>query len=175
MADYSAQVVPLKLIAAFPGWSDPEPETSYSWFNAPLEIGGVIEPGLMLHGGCYIDQPNRHVSLELHIAKTPGRQMRPLERIDWRSNKGGHTNVVRSGMPQVPPRVSSTHLHAFELNWEAGKLRMRGPDLPYACEIAEDLSDFETLRAYAGKRLRISNINLVSTPAWEYALDLNPR
>jgi len=174
MVDYSSSLVQLKLIAAFPGWSDPEPETSYAWFVAPLQIGGVVEERLVLQGGCYIDQPDRHVTFELHFTKKPGQSKRPLERIDWRS-RGGHTNRARKNMPLCPPRVSNTHLHAFDLNWDPIRLRFRGEDLPYACEIEEQLATFEDLRAYTGKRFKISNINLVSTPPWEYLLNLEPR
>jgi len=40
-----------KAIARFPGWTGPEPETGYLWFDAPLEIEGVVEAGLLLRGG----------------------------------------------------------------------------------------------------------------------------
>jgi hypothetical protein len=29
-----------KTISYFPGWSEPEDETDYIWFDAPIEIGG---------------------------------------------------------------------------------------------------------------------------------------
>lgn len=172
MANHSALIVPLKAISVFPGWSNPEPETDYSWFDAPLEIGGVTEPGFVLHGGCYIGQPERHVTLELRISKTPGRRMRPLERIDWRSLSGGHTNPTRRGAPMSGRRVSDTHLHAFDLNFLSSEGRMRAYDLPYATEIEEDLDSFESLRRFAGIRFRINNITLVSPPPWEYKLPL---
>jgi len=172
MANPSALIVPLKSISVFPGWSDPEPETDYSWFDAPLEIGGVTEPGFVLHGGCYIGRPDCHVSLELRISKTPGRRMLPLERIDWRSLNGGHSNPIRKGHPGSGSRVSETHLHAFELNYSTAEGRMRGHELRYAAEIEEDLDSFESLRRFAGIRFRINNITLVTAPPWEYKLPL---
>lgn len=175
MVNPSALIVPLKSISVFPGWSDPESDTDYSWFNAPLEIAGVTEPGFVLHGGCYIGHPERHVSLELRLSKSPGRKMRPLERIDWRSLKGGHTNQYRRGVPVAGQRVSETHLHAFELNFSAERGRMWDHDLPYAAEIEEDLDSFEALRKFAGIRFRINNINLVTPPPWEYKLALGER
>ena len=175
MGNPSALIVPLKSISVFPGWSEPEPQTGYSWFDAPLEIGGVTEPGFMLHGGCYIGQPDCHVTLELRLSKTPGRKMRPLERIDWRSLNGGHSNPYRRGVAVSGQRVSATHLHAFDLNFLPLEGRMRHADLPYAVEIEEDLDSFESLRRYAGIRFKINNITVVSTPSWEYKLPLGER
>jgi hypothetical protein len=36
-----------KRISAFPGWVEPEAETGYAWFDAPLEIEGVTEVGFV--------------------------------------------------------------------------------------------------------------------------------
>lgn len=55
----------MKAIAQFPGWSEPEPETGYCWFNAPLMIAGVIEQGLVLHGGFIKHVPDANVFFEL--------------------------------------------------------------------------------------------------------------
>lgn len=172
MAEHTALIVPLKSIAVFPGWTDSESETGYVWFDAPLDIGGVTEPGFVLHGGCYINRPDVHVTLELRISKSLGRRTRPLERIDWRSLSGGHSNATRKGLPKEVSgrRVSCTHLHAFELNYLYSECRMRAHDLPYAAEIDEDLDSFESLLKYAGKRFRINNIHVVSPPSWEYNL-----
>jgi|TARA_B100000315_G_C14398184_1_gene505212 hypothetical protein len=74
-----------KTISHFPGWSDPEPETSYAWFDAPLEIDGVTETGLFLHGGAYIDQPDSHVTFELIVRQPANNRRVPLCRVDWRS------------------------------------------------------------------------------------------
>lgn len=177
MAGHPALVAPIKSIAAFSGWSTPEADTDYSWFNAPLEIDGVVEPGLVLHGGCYADQPDRHVSLELRITRLPGRRQRPLERIDWRSLNGGHTNQRRSNCPKgfAGKRVSNSHVHAFEMNWDPEAERMKDDDLPYADDIAEELESFEQLLRYAAKRFRINNINLVLTPPWAHTLRLGDR
>ena len=172
MADHSALIVPLKSITNFPGWTDPEPETGYVRFSAPLDIAGITEPGFILYGGCYISRPDVHVTLELRLTKSLSRRMRPLERIDWRSLSGGHTNATRKGLPPNVSgrRVSFTHLHAFELNYLESEGRMRAHDLPYASEIDEDLDTFESLMRYAGKRFRINNIHVVSPPSWEYNL-----
>lgn len=172
MRNPQALVVPLKSISTFTGWSDPESETGYSWFDAPLEIAGVTEPGFVLHGGCYIDKPECHVSFELRISKSPGRKMRPLERIDWKSLKGGHTNQYRKGIEVSGKRVPETHLHAFNLNYDHQKGQMRAAELPYAMEIEEDLPNYDALRKFAGKQFRINNMNLVASPPWEYKLPL---
>ncbi|MBT9161134.1 MAG: hypothetical protein DDT26_02435 [Dehalococcoidia bacterium] len=157
-----------KAVAQFPGWSAPEPETDYVWFNAPLEIGGVIEAGLVLHGGCYSRKPDKHVTLEL-IARSPGGRKMPLARIDWRS-PSGHTNQRRAGSPVSGMRVSETHHHAFELNWLEAERRIRRGNLPQASEIEQEIQSFESLRVFAGNQWRINNIAIVSVPPWAYDL-----
>lgn len=159
-----------KAIARFPGWSRPEPETGYMWFDAPLEIGGVVEAGLVLRGGAMAQLRDQNVTFELAVTK-PGILKRiPLARVEWRSIRGGHSNKRRGKSEWRGKRVGATHLHAFELNWLPEQRRMRGTNLPIARPIEEDLQSFESLRSYIGNLFRISNIGIVSVPAWEYGL-----
>jgi len=60
-----------KAISFFPGWSKPEQETGYCWFDAPLEIEGVTQHGFVLHGGCYADKPECNLTFELRINREP--------------------------------------------------------------------------------------------------------
>ncbi|WP_156484713.1 hypothetical protein [Martelella sp. AD-3] len=156
-----------KQIGYFPGWSAPEPETDYIWFNAPIEIGGVTETGLVLHGGCYANRPDSNVSLELRISKIGGRRCIPIERLDWRAMEG-HSNRRKPKSAWSGKRVSETHLHDFYLNWSENEQRMRLGGLTVAREINEDVSDFLRLRDYFGKRLKINNIEVISEPEWVY-------
>lgn len=157
-----------KEIGFFPGWSKPESETDYVWFDAPLEIGGVAETGLVLHAGCYAHRPNVNVSLELRISSQPGRRCIPLERLDWRSLEGGHSNGRKRCRQLSGPRVADTHLHRFELNWLEGYERMQSGNLPCAQNIEMQLQTFEEVRDFAGNRLRINNISVVDEPPWVY-------
>lgn len=162
---------PTKALATFPGWSDPpEGGTGYIWFNAPIEIGGIVEPGFVLHGGCYIDKPTANISFELRLSRTPGRAIIPLEPFDWRSLQGGHANKRNRGGDGS--YVSPTHLHAFELNWLPTSGRMRRGNLPLAQDIPDQLNDFAEVLAFVGNRFRINNIGLVQEPKWEYELRL---
>jgi aspartate aminotransferase-like enzyme len=43
-------------------------------------------------------------------------------------------------------------------------------DLSQAEPMSEEIETFESLRSYAGKLFRISNIGLVERPAWQYRL-----
>ena len=53
----TALLLPDKRLSVFEGWSQPEPDTWYSWFNAPIEIDGITSrPGFVLHGGCLLNQ-----------------------------------------------------------------------------------------------------------------------
>lgn len=157
-----------KQIGFFPGWSKAEAETEYIWFDAPIEIGGVTETGLVLHGGCFANRPDCNVSLELRIAKSPGRHCIPIERLDWRSLEGGHSNRRKPKSDWSGKRVSETHLHDFWLNWSEAEQRMRMGGLDVAREIEEDIQDFAAVRSYLGNRLRIKNIDVVSEPEWVY-------
>lgn len=159
-----------KKISAFPGWSNPDEGTGFIWFDAPLEIGGVTERGFVLHGGSYYDKPDCHVVLELRISRTPGRSCRPLVRVEWRSLTGGHTNPRRKGAAWSGQRVGATHCHPFELNWNSEAKRMLFRKLRVACDIADDLKTFNDLRNFAGKVFRISNMDIVKEPPWEYIL-----
>jgi hypothetical protein len=161
-----------KAISAFPGWSAPEPETGYIWFDAPLEIGGVTEQGFVLHGGCLVFQPECNVSFEIRINKSPGRRCVPLMRICWRSLKGGHTNPRRAGEEMSGRRLGDTHFHTFDRNWLAENGRMRAGNLRMAQAIEQDIQSFTALRDFVGKQFRINNIDVVTVPDWEYRLDL---
>lgn len=168
MTEIPALVSEWKSIVVFPGWSKPEKEDGYMRFSAPLEIGGIVEQGLTFQGGCYRDHPDRHVTFQLCWHTIRGTV--PLERLDWKSLQGGHTNR-RAGPPDwAGKRVSETHLHAFELNWVVQEQRMRKGNLPLAMEISEELQTFEQLLQYTGNRFRIKNIAIVATPEWEYKL-----
>jgi hypothetical protein len=168
---YSTFVAAEKAVSFFPGWSKPEPETDYMWFDAALEIGGVTEAGFVLHGGCYQHQPNRHVTMELRVRRLAGRRSVPLCRLCWRSLLGGHTNQRGRGPPGVAGRrTSDTHYHSFDLNWLAADNRMRGGNLPLAMEVGIGLESFEQMREFVGNAFRISNISVVSPPDWQYTL-----
>ncbi|MCB1466096.1 MAG: hypothetical protein KDK08_02830 [Rhizobiaceae bacterium] len=157
-----------KEIGYFPGWSKPEEETDYVWFDAPLEIGGVAETGLVIHGGCYAHRPDVNLTFELRIASQPGRRCIPLERLDWKSLEGGHSNKRKRCNRLAGRRVSDTHLHDFYLNWMDAEQRMQSGNLVCARDLDENLATFEDVREFAGNRLRINNIDVVSRPPWEY-------
>ena len=63
-----------KRISTFPGWVEPEAETGYAWFDAPLEIEGVTEVAFVLHGGCYPQRPNCCITFELRDRTQAGSQ-----------------------------------------------------------------------------------------------------
>lgn len=161
-----------KELGSFPGWSDEEAETGYSWFDAPLEVGGVTERGFVLHGGCQLNQPDRHVTFEVRISRSQGRRSLPLMRVDWRSLHGTHSNPRRGASAWSGRTVSSTHFHDFELNWLPVEGRMREGNLKLAREIEEELPTFDTLRAYVGRVFRITNMHIVTPPPWEFRLEL---
>jgi hypothetical protein len=140
------------------------------WFNAPLEVDGVIEANFTLHGESRMDLQDQNIGLEIQF-QLPGRRQRfSLARLDWRSIKGGHTNPRRPGKALSGRRVSETHYHDFWLNYEADKGRMAKGDLPFARDIIDKLQTFEELRSQAGVFFNINNIELVNRPPWAYDL-----
>lgn len=159
-----------KELGLFPGWSSPEEETGYIWFDAPIEIDGVTETGLVMHGGCLAHRPDCHVTFELRIARTPGRRCVPIDRLDWRSLEGGHSNPRKPRSQWSGRRVSDTHIHDFWLNWSEAEQRMRGGGLSIAREIDELVQTFEDALVHTGNRLRINNIGIVERPPWVYDL-----
>ncbi len=167
---FKALASAIKAIAQFPGWSEPEPETGYCWFNAPLMIAGVVEQGLVLHGGYLKRVPDANVSFELRASKPGVKRTVPISRIDWRAVRGGHSNPRRPGSPVSGKRVSDSHHHSFTLNWLEAESRMRKGNLPMAEDIEQEIQTFESLRRETGILFRINNIDLVQLPKWEYDL-----
>jgi hypothetical protein len=170
---YPTLFTAMKALARFPGWSEPEPETDYTWFNAPIEIGGVVEASYLLHGGCYRSVPDRNVVFELRAAAPSGKRTIPLARVEWRSLQGGHSNRRRKGSPASGKRVPETHYHSFDLNWIETERRMRSGNLPQADEINQDIQSFDALTACVGNLFRINNMRLVTRPPWAYDLFQN--
>lgn len=162
-----------KLIPTFPGWAQTPDESGYVWFDASLEIRGVVQEGLVFHGGCEIGSPDRHVTFELRALNPEGGRKIPLHRIDWRANSGGHSNRIRpkddAGNFLAPARASESHMHPFSLNWVPQNGRMR-KGLPVAIDIPEEIQTFESLRLFAGNAFHINNIGLVIAPPWAYKL-----
>lgn len=150
-------------------WSNPDPDDGYIRIYTRLEIGGIVDAGLVLSGGTYAHHPDRHVTFELAILGSDGRRRIRLERIDWRDLKGGHSNH-RGKCPGTIRRAPATHLHSFALNWDQQRGRMKRGKLPCAAAIPEDLQTFEELRAYVGTYFRINNIGIVPRPEWVYDL-----
>lgn len=150
-------------------WSKPDPEDGYMRIYTRLEIGGIVDAGLVLSGGTYAHLPDRHVSFELAILGSDGHRRTRLARVDWRDLKGGHSNN-RGKCPGSIRRAPATHLHSFALNWDQQKGRMKRGKLPCAEAISEDLQTFEELRRYVGTHFRINNIDIVPRPDWVYDL-----
>lgn len=162
-----------KRIVRFPGWSPPEDETGYLAFSAPLVIGDIVEEGFNLEGGCFRQNRDVNVCFELVLGKSPTRKRTPIERIEWRSLKGGHSNK-RNKPPGLVRRTGADHIHRFDLNYLKTEMRMRGDNLPLADNFSEVVESFEGLLQYAGRTFNISNIDVVKRPDWDYGLFDDP-
>jgi len=60
-----------------------------------------------------------------------------------------------------------THLHGFDINWDAERGRMIGPDLPFANDLDRELNNFLEVRQHAGMLFKINNMEIVTEPEWE--------
>lgn len=162
-----------KSIMGFRGWSDPDEEDGYVHFQAPLAINGAVVGGLFLGGGAYQTAPDRHVTFEISLLTHGGFRRQKLMRLDWRPLRGGHTNQRRYRCPECcPMRTNDTHFHSFDINWREAEQRMRGPKLPCAKDVEENLQSYEQLRQYVGNQFRINDIGVVGPPSWEYKLNV---
>ena len=171
MKDVNRLALAAKDISFFPGWSKPEAETLYLWFDAPLEIDGITETGLVLHGGCIADRPDCHVTFEVRINRaSSGVRCLPLARLDWKSLTDGHSNPRRTGNALSGARVRPTHFHDFDLNWDATRHRMQSGNLRFARDVDPIPADFEALLTIAEILLKINNIGVVTRPPWVYDL-----
>lgn len=166
---YPEMMQAVKSVAQFTGWSVPEAETNYIWFDAPLEVAGVIEAGFVLHGGCYRHAVDRHVTFEIRATAPKTRKKVPLARVDWRSLTGGHTNRRCRANPWGGKRVSNSHYHSFAVNWVEVEQRLRS-DLSQAIELDENIQSFESLRNFVASEFNINNMHVVTVPPWEYDL-----
>ena len=131
-----------KQLSRFPGWSDPEPETSFVWFDAPIEIEGFTEAGLILHGGAYANYRDRHVVFELKGYAPGSARRKALMRSEWRSLTGGHSNPRRGDVASAGKRVGETHYHPFNLNWSETESRLRRGNLRQALKATSNNHDF---------------------------------
>lgn len=161
-----------KRIERFAGWATQNPVTGSLFFSSELSIGGVIERGLILQGVCFRRRPDRAVTFEIYASDPPRPKRVPLMRLCWRSARRGHSNYRRPPGGNLPSRTDPTHIHPFDVNWDAGGKRMLKANLPLADNVPRLLETFEEARAYVGEAFRINNIDVVERPEWVYELDL---
>lgn len=167
MSDFVFLVQSQKSLLFSPTWAEPHKDDGCSWFNAPLEIDGETVPGLVLHGEVTNSQPDRHVSFELRLEKTPGRRKTPITRFDWRSLDGHSNKRFCADRRWSGVRVDDTHYHDFWLNFSEQDSRLR-ESLPCARNIEEELNDYNEVLEFVGKSFGINNIEIVPRPNWRY-------
>lgn len=132
---------------------------------------------LVLHAQASRFHPGVGVSFELRVRKS-GRGRVALMRVDWRSLSDGHTvngkwaaHLAEKGLSRLKNRkLSDTHYHPFDMNWNARRKRFVGQNLPIADNIQQPLDDFSALCTFTAVEFKITNFELVPPPDWQYDL-----
>ncbi len=157
-----------KLIAAPADWTKKERRLE---LKLPLEIDGFIEEGLFLRACALERLPDQEVmfQIEYHGMRLPG-GTGPLTRVEWNPLRP-HNNKGRGPVELRFAEQRSSHVHLFDDNWSDGGATLRD-NLPIARPIVEPIQSFAHLTSYVGNLFRISNIHVVKTPEWVYALDV---
>jgi hypothetical protein len=130
-----------------------------------LEIDGIVIEGLVIRGRTLKDRPDEEVMFQLEYPQ-PLRRERGLERIDWRPLHT-HNNQGRGPMELRFLQQTSSHRHAFDLNWVSAEGRMLAGNLPLAHPLSDEPATFGELLEFVKKSFRINNIGLIPPPPWE--------
>ncbi len=170
MADTLHELVTAeKLIAAPTDWTKKGRRLE---LRLPLEIEGVVEEGLFLRGSALEHFPDQEVmfQLEYHGVRVPG-GTGPLVRFEWNSLRP-HNNKGKGPIELRFTEQRPSHVHYFEDNWNEYSGALLKDNLPIARPINEPIQGFAECLFFAGNLFGISNITVVKTPEWVYALDL---
>lgn len=146
------------------------PDHSNLRFAIALDIDGITEAGMLLHGRARFFPPERDITLGLSW-KDPSGQGGNFERLDWRPIHA-HNN---KGLGPTEHRfilIEGIHRHCLAANaaLAMGMRRAMAERLPVAMPVEPDPPDWSSLLALAAHFWNLQGIVHISPPPWQYDL-----
>jgi hypothetical protein len=151
-----------KMIGQEPVWHLDSIDQKMLRLSVPLSIAGVIEEGLYLDCRCPSDNQDRDVAVNLTFKPAYG-DSGALCRIDWNPLHPHYNNGLVKGDWKWNP-IRATHCHPFPENFARGLRWMFKGNLPIAFPIIDALQNFREMLSYAGRVMRITDIQRVPPP-----------
>lgn len=151
-----------KTIPISRGWA--EIDRNYLSFVSPLDIDEVTVAGLQVRMGAFKLAENEDVRAQLEYHPLKGRP-EPLCRLEWRP-LSPHSNKGRGPLELRFKQFRQTHIHPFDLNWDASQNRLLSPNLPIAIPI-QDVDSYDKFLDLCARHLKIRNMSIVPAPPWE--------
>lgn len=90
-------------------------------------------------------------------------------RIEWRPLKP-HDNKGLGPEEFRMRKITESHIHPFDLNWEHSPPQVRRGNLPIAVPICEAIDSYEEALAFVEKEFRIKGVVGLPAPPWETRL-----
>jgi hypothetical protein len=151
-----------KVIGSEPGWYFDDYDRKRLRLSVPLAISNVIEEGLFLICHCPSDNQDRDVTVNLTFKPAYG-DSGTLCRVDWNPLHIHYNHGHVKGEWRFKP-IRGSHLHPFRENFTKGPRVMFSNNLPAAFPIMEPLQTFREMLSYAGRVMRISDIQRIPVP-----------
>jgi hypothetical protein len=141
-----------------------EPNRNYLSWVSPLDIDGVTVGGLQVRVEAHEHNPDEFVRAQLEYHPPKGK-CEPLARVEWRP-LSKHNNKGRGPEEYQFKPFRQTHVHRFDMNWDAELQRLLSPNLPIAVPI-QDIDSFDKFLDICNIELKIRNMSIVPVPPWQ--------
>jgi hypothetical protein len=155
-----------KLIAVQPDWH--EQNSDALTIVSPLEIGGVIEQGLLFRVTAKKGLPEEMVTFQLEF-HPPTETGGPFCRIEWKP-LSGHNNRGRGPKEWQNRAILGCHHHSFDLNFKYAEKELRRGLLPIALPLEDSPLNFDEVLVLVKREFRITNIEWIEPPPWQPTL-----
>jgi hypothetical protein len=151
-----------KIISASVSWSSAR--SPWLTWVSPLDIDDVTVLGLQVRVEAHADTANAAVRAQLEF-RAPRGKPEPLCRVEWRPVRP-HSNNARGPLEYRFKKISGTHVHKFELNWDETRGRLLSPNLPIAVP-AQGVDSYEKFLDMCKSEFNVTNMAEVPLPPWQ--------
>lgn len=154
-----------KELSIVPDWKRRE-KSDFVRLVCPLDVDEITQEGLYFTGSANVYLPDRSVTFQVEFLppRTDPRKG-PMARIDWRP-RSPHNNKGKGPPEYRMINQTGSHIHAFDLNWNASIKRMRGHNLPIAIPIFTDLRSYSEALDFVENEFRIKGVTKLPLPPW---------